>query len=195
MDYLQGRGNEKQSVVAYMYFDYKNETGQTGARVVASLLKQFLVDVDLLPNEIELVYDEHAPTFRTIDFAALIHLCVATLSTLTNAFVLLNGLDECSQDQYRDVILFVNELRKLPVKVLCTGRPHSSNRNAQINPCAILEITACREDLGNYISERLDSEWRHDNELKPQVFKKLISGADGRKVGFPLCLGHYAYFI
>ena len=163
-----------------MYFDYKDQIEQSGKHVLANLLKQLLSTMDIVPGSVEITYDEHKARTKSLDFSTLIRLFMSAIALQSKVFIMLDGLDECNESQYRDIVEFIAELRNSHVKMFCTSRPHSSDRSAHLKPCITLRITAVKEDVENYILERLDIEWKHSPRLKSKVLETLSRSAQGR---------------
>ena len=86
-----------------------------------------------------------------------------------------------ADETLNDIITLIRLLKNSGVKVFCTSRPHLMNLNEQLNTSSIL-IDAHDEDVQNYLTVRLNKEWRHDPRFRDQIIERLAAGAKGKSV-------------
>ena len=51
--------------IAYIYFDYKNRAAQKGDYIVRTILKQLLLSLNVIPKDLEAVYDKCLSRLKT----------------------------------------------------------------------------------------------------------------------------------
>lgn len=105
---------------------------------------------------------------------------VISCSSLLSIFVFLDALDECTDDQQRDIIDLVDQLCNSDSRVFLTSQPHLIPRVDQIGTITRCNITANEEDLDIYINRRLTVRCPDlHSEIKSTIRNNLIDGADG----------------
>ena len=92
---------------------------------------------------------------------------------------MLDALDECGSETLNDIIALIRLFKNSGIKVFCTSRPHLMNLNEQLDTSIIL-IDAHDEDVRNYLTIRLNKEWRHDQCFREQIIDRLAEGAKGK---------------
>ena len=154
---------------------------QTADYVVRTLLKQLLFTLDLIPRELEDVYDDccfhkqKAPdrTFFTR------HLLSAT-GKFSSVYIMLDALDECTSGTLDNTINIIRQLKDSWIKVFCTFRPILINIGDRLDISTIYSIGAHEEDIRNYLSIRLNKEWRHDKCFLERIINQLAECAEGK---------------
>lgn len=179
VDFLQRQCNED-SHVAYLYCMYGKQKEQTAVHLLRSVLRQFSEQSYLVPKSVSLLHKHHGtkqtrPTDDEI-FATLL----GVIRRLDRAFLVVDALDECSEETYLDLL---KELRKLQdstkLNLIATSR--KSMEQDFWNPL-VLEIRAQGMDIDRYLDARLrnlSSYVNRDNELKREIKAQIIQAADG----------------
>jgi len=113
-----------------------------------------------LSNEIQCLYDTHISKGTRPKVSEITQALQAEIRGLSNLFVVVDALDECSQSEdKRDQ--FLDELQKLTTsQVLITSRPHISNIPEYFDDVSSLEILATDDDIKIYIKERISKQNR-----------------------------------
>ena len=166
--------------IAYIYFDFKNQEAQTVDKVVRTLLNQLLLPSDLIPPNIEEVYDDCRSRRKMPDAGFFIQQLLSTAATFSSIYVMLDALDECSSGTLEYLIDLICTLKDHGVKVFCTFRPNLIDLGKRLDIPTIQSIHAHDEDIRNYLSIRLNKEWRHAKSLQEQVMDPLVKGAHGK---------------
>ena len=104
----------------------------------------------------------------------------STAANFASVHILLDALDECSSRTLEYLIVLIRTLKDHGVKVFCTFRPILNDLGERLNILAIHSIDAHDEDLRNYLSIRLNKEWRHAKSLQEKVMDPLVKGAHGK---------------
>jgi hypothetical protein len=165
------------TAVAYIYFDYKDPKSYALENIIRSLLKQLLLKLLLLPQELESLYDECKREGKSADASTLKKHLLSACSHFKSAIVLFDALDECNN--FKETANIISELKKTGVKVFCTSRIDTPQVREKLQNPTVVEIQADQEDVFNYISTRLDKEWDYD-EGKQEIVDALVNNAEGK---------------
>jgi hypothetical protein len=95
-------------------------------------------------------------------------------------FILFDALDECSRENFEDIIDLMGDLREAGVKLFCTSRLNTSEIRAQLGTPSLIEVKAHHEDVVRYLSARLSKEWKYDDEIKQELLNTLARKAFGK---------------
>ena len=95
---------------------------------------------------------------------------------------MLDALDECGSESLDDIIALIRLFKNSGVKVFCTSRPYLMNLREQLDTSIIVPIDAHDEDVRNYLTIRLNKEWRHAQCFLKQIIDRLAEGAKGKSV-------------
>ena len=151
--------------MAYIYFDYKNEEVQTGNYVIRTVLKQLLLPLDWVPFSLETVYDDCHSHSRTPDRVVLVQQLLSVAAAFSSVYVMLDALDESSRGTLEDTITLINQFKNSGIKVFCTFRPILDALGDRLGVPIIHSISAYDADVRNYLSIRLNKEWRHNKQF------------------------------
>ena len=100
----------------YIYFDYKNQEAETGDYVIRTLLKQLLLCSDLIPPDLEKVYDECRSRQKSPKGPFFTQQLSSTAPHFSSVHILLDALDECSHETLEDVIALILQIKNPNVK-------------------------------------------------------------------------------
>ena len=168
--------------IAYIYFDFKNQEAQTVDKVVRTLFKQLLLHSNSIPPDLEEVYDDCHSRQQSPDRDFFNRQLVSTAATFSSVYIMFDALDECTSGTLEDIIGVIHKLKDGGVKVFCTFRPNLIDLGGRLNISNIQSIGAHDEDVRNYLSIRLNKEWRHDKSLGNEVIDPLVKGAHGKLI-------------
>src|SRR5439155_5481631 len=115
------------------YFDYKNQEAETGAHVIRTLLNQLLLPSDLIPPDIEKVYDECRSRQKSPEGPFFTQQLFSTAASFASVHILLDALDECSSRTLEYLIVLIRTLKDHGVKVFCTFRPILNDLGERLN--------------------------------------------------------------
>jgi hypothetical protein len=155
---------------------------QTGDYVVRALLKQLLLPLDSIPRDLEAAYYEYLSRLKTPDQAFFLRHLLSTAATFSSTYILLDALDECTRQTLDNVVTLIRQFQDVRIKIFCTFRPILVDLGAQLNISTIHTISAHDEDIRNYLSIRLNKEWRHNPRFMQQIIDRLAEGAEGKSV-------------
>lgn len=176
---------DRDSAVASIYCNFKEQGPGTAELLVASLLKQLVwKDREILPDIISLRARHSGRGTRPslADWSRLLQLEVHRFSKV---FIVIDALDECSEnDGTRDS--FMTEIRSLQpfVYLLVTSRHMTSIEN-ELGKGVCMEIRASDYDVGQYLEGRIQKEGRlsrllrADRDLQEIITKSIVDNAKG----------------
>ncbi|KAN0141750.1 hypothetical protein V8E53_000212 [Lactarius tabidus] len=188
--------NVKSVLLAYFYFDFKDEGKKDSRALLSSLLNQLSNQSDQFRDVLRGLYSEHEDGSKIPHNDALLR-CLKDMLTIARSvpiYLVLDALDECPNDSGElpsrsrrgKVLSLVEELVKLrlPNLHLCiTSRPEVDIRTI-VKPLATQEISLHDEsgqnrDINAYVTFVAQSvtKWRDDD--KKMVIDQLTENADG----------------
>lgn len=181
------RIHRSNSCIAYIYFDYKSEEKQTGDYIVRTLLKQLLSPLDLVPPELGEVYDSCCSEFKDPEKVVLSSQLLSATAKFSNVFIMLDALDECSNQTLKEVIDLIRRFKDSGIKVFCTFRPFINIEDRLGVPIHLID--AHDDDVRNYLSIRLNNEWCYDKCFLERIINRLTEDAKGKSVS------SFCYFL
>jgi len=150
IDHLQNKFSEEDIGIAFIYCNYKEQEEQTIGNLMRSLLQQ-LLQRRSLPAELYTLYQRHTIQKIRLTISESLELLHAELSRCSRAFIIVDALDECSDDNGSRSAL-VEELFNLPTttSLMMTSR-HVASIQAKLNQARRLEIRASDTDVRIYL--------------------------------------------
>jgi hypothetical protein len=179
------RWNEQNSCIGYIYFDYNIQKEQTIANIVRMLLKQILVQSHSIPHALGNAYDDWYDRCKVPDEGIFSVQLIATFATFPSAFVMLDALDECSEESLQRVIDLIRRISGQGVNVFCTSRTHLINLKEQLENLTMVRIEAHDDDVRKYLTSRLRKEKRF-TRFSEKIIEHLTSNIERTQVSL-LC--------
>lgn len=141
----------------YFYCNYGESERRDTLSIIGTLLKQLLTSrrCDNLDPEMVTTFDDGICLNPTTSEALL----AATLSRFEKVFVVVDALDECSEEERKLVVmLFVRLMNaKCQLKVFVTGRPERDLRKMlENNPCHQIDANDTSKDITPFVAAALD---------------------------------------
>ena len=192
IDYLESRIEAFKPVVAYVFFDYKDQGRQTVTAILRSLLRQVIESIGEVPQSIQQSYDALPPSNEenTMDEDQ----CITLLECLIkneprDTFFIFDALDECpdidhNSNEARSRIASAMKRLAIVGRLFVTARPH-------VHPATVipdyhrLEIRATDPDMRCYIDGRIKEHQRllrlvgSDPHLADRLNETLCRKANG----------------
>lgn len=94
IDYLFGHLRGQNIPIVYTYFDYKDQSNQMAIKVLFSLLKQLVLCLKEIPQELQSVYHEYSREKKSLDLSTLIEIFLSCSTQVSSVFILLDAFDE-----------------------------------------------------------------------------------------------------
>jgi hypothetical protein len=126
------------------------------------MLTQLLCQTKLIPPELESMYDEFQSQRRNPKEVFFGQQLLSLLSAFTSIHLFFDALDKCSDKNVDDIIGIICHYRHNGMKVFCTTRQHLIPRlNASLESLALISVDTHEDDLRNFLTVRLEKDWRH----------------------------------
>lgn len=183
VDYLKRKFQRDNVGIACIYCSYEEQHEQTTTDFIAALLQQIIQRLAIVPDDVRNLYKTHTSTWTRPSVREFSNLLQSNLHKLSKTFVILDGLDECLENNRESLIA---EIQKLPpsVHLLVTSRQIADIERLFEN-AARLEILARDEDVRRYLEGRIAGERRlnrlitSDPTLRDPVINTIVEKAEG----------------
>lgn len=170
--------------VAYVFCDYKLGQDQTDINMIGALVKQLVADRRSLPESLERIYLEHAPTGTFPDREQISTVLEEAIAQHATVHIVVDALDEWD-DINGDRSRFLKELKNLQtaqdLRLMATSRFITEIEEAfQDSPT--MEIRAEEEDVRRYVAGQMDRMprcIRVDHELQLKIQDVIVSNVEG----------------
>ncbi|KAJ5165607.1 uncharacterized protein N7500_007437 [Penicillium coprophilum] len=161
IDELDRRHGEDPSVgVAYIFcsFRYCDDPRQSTDNVLASMIRQLIRRLPLLPSTVQLLYEKHRsngsrPSFKDLSkvFKDVVQMA------LKKVFIVIDALDECKAVTISRILSQISEARAAGnLNLLSTSRSVPAIE-ARFQGIPFREIRAAKEDVLIYLKARLEN--------------------------------------
>ena len=180
IDTVCDQAKEEDLAVAWLYCDYLAQQEQTIVNIMGAILKQLVGRGDI-PNDIREAF-QGAKKFggRRPLLADLIRMLRTTITSLQQAFICIDALDECIPknlpgllDSLRDIVL------KSPrTRIFLTGRPHVKDDIQRYFPqAAVILISPKQDDIGNFLEMKLEEDEQREamsDDLREEIVRMIL---------------------
>ena len=154
VDHLKRTYTDAKVGIAFVYCCYK-DPAQTPEYLIASLLRQFVQRLPALPEEIRDMYNQHNKEKTRPSLAEYLHLLHKVARMFSQAFLLVDALDECKEeDGAREGLLAALRELSTSVRLVVTSRWIPAI-GSELSEALKLEICADSEDVARYVKSRL----------------------------------------
>lgn len=153
--------------------------------LVACLIKQLVTQLPYLPQEVRELYDLHEKHNTYPQNADLIQVFVHIVSGFSKVFIVIDAIDECQDENDRNIFLLIIQNIKEHAHLFVTSRPIASIEEYFKNDLHE-EIKATDEDIMAYVKSEISSESfilsteiSSRPELEMHIVEKIVSKAKG----------------
>ena len=175
IDELEARFQNQRVGIAYFYFDYANQDQETTKVVISSLLKQVSSCVSLTP-ELVALYSSLKPKSKRPDMSQLVENIVAAATYLSSAFIVLDALDDCLDDELSVLLDTLEELGRHSFRIFVTSRPHLSvQSNFFLPPTVTIPIIADPADVRKFLTQKV----KKRSHLNQKIIDVLTARSKG----------------
>lgn len=145
--------------VAYIYFDYKEQTEQQlPIHILASLLKQLVGQIASIPAELEDLYERKKISGEELTSEELFSALITTSESFTRVFFIFDALDE---SEHRETLIpLLRRFRNENIKLFVTSRPYSEDIQSFLCHASKIELSAQKQDIKAYIQQKIDGNER-----------------------------------
>ncbi|KAF2175434.1 hypothetical protein K469DRAFT_647119, partial [Zopfia rhizophila CBS 207.26] len=183
VDYLERNLALDHVGIAYIYFNYKEQSEQTATNLIASLLQQLVRKDAFVSEEITSLFHRHMQQLTRPTIAEWSMLLESQIGRFSRVFILIDALDECSEST-RDEFLYEMQQLQPFINLLITSRPISTIE-LELDGAARLGIHAADADIRRYLERRVKRERRlrrlliTDSALEETIVETIAENAKG----------------
>ena len=178
---------QEQHRVVYYYFDFRDNTKQTVANCLRSIIFQLAMPLDVIPKSVETLYEAYQG-LGDPSVAELYDVMVAELDISVETSLVIDALDECTsadRSQFFASFLAENQSSARHCRVLITSRHESDIRDsfARVSiPTLAIQNSAVKADV-KVLLDRVVNEhanFRHfPQPVRHQVIDTITIGSEG----------------
>lgn len=151
--------------VAVMYCNYKERDVQSPVNLMASLWRQLVLDHPI-SSMVKDLHRRHDETGTQPSLDEVVEVLRSVIQTFSEVFVVVDGLDECPEDDnIRQTLLISLQEVQPTTHLMFTSRPHV-NIVTDFPESVTLNIRASDDDVENYL----------DGRMKERGLAKLLRG-------------------
>ena len=189
IDTLYNSIDKDNVAVAGVYCDFHDHKEQSGASVLAVLLKQLVAGAEPIPEAIREAFERAKRVFdgRTLRLPEIRAMLTKLLSSLRRGFICIDALDEFPT-RYRPELLqsLQHIAQECPdIRIFITGRPHIRGEVDRYFPGRpnLAPVKPTMEDIRGYVTMRLENDPVRDamdTELEADILRivpEKISGS------------------
>ena len=178
------------NAVAILYLSYRDQEEQSAKNLIGSLVRQVAHRKTTLSDDVLGLYHDHALKGSRPTINELSNLLYSEIGRLSEVFILVDAMDECSVNDYtrEELLTILQRLLGMPnVRLMITSRPVASVET-HLQGMTYLEIRAADEDIRTYIENRLPKERRlipyvrGDDAFRVSIVDTIIAKAQGMYV-------------
>jgi hypothetical protein len=173
---------------AFFYCDYKDLATQEPSNVFGSLIKQLVLQKAGAFELLASFYESHSQPFgshRSPNPESLLRMLHNIIDLFPLTSILIDGLDEITRNRF-DTVQLLRRIQQEPCKIRTL---FASRCERDIEQCLDgfeqVSIVARSSDLELYVASEIEKRTRKkelnikDPDLKEEIMKRLIHGADG----------------
>lgn len=170
--------------IVYLYCSYKRQQEQSLRDLVASLLKQLVKGLSVLPNNIKSLYRLHVArdTRPSIDeFITTLH---SVIDRYSKIFFVIDALDECTtSDRTRERLLeHIFKIQSYTTAALFVTSRFLPEITAIFKKEMSIEIRASADDVRKYLDTRITELSRcvlRNSALQDNIKTEIVKAVDG----------------
>ncbi|RFU80784.1 multiple ankyrin repeats single kh domain [Trichoderma arundinaceum] len=185
IDRISSKLDRVKGAVVYWYFDYLRASEHNPNLICASLLKQLVEGLTILPASIEELYDSNKGNKKGPDKAAFMRAIRSLLTDLEQSFVVVDALDECHDCFLKDHLAMVAELQEMGACVFITSRQPEIPDEKRSSEWTRVEIQAHENDLRCLVDHMLQNTCSNavrrimTDQLKEEIVTTIVSKTHG----------------
>lgn len=170
---------------AYIYFDYTEQERQAPIHVLSKLVKQLLLQVPDLPEDIGELYDRLGQAGEQPSFEELYSALLSASKRFARLYFVFDALDECHKIKQRKGLLpLFCRMGRDGMRIFLTSRPYPEDIQGALDNfgAAKIELSAKEEDIRIYIQKKINESVRAKRlvqQSKDKIISELTEGAKG----------------
>jgi len=183
IDNLCNQAGRRNSTVACFYFDFATPKEHSPTSALGCLLRQLVFGLEDIPEEISRAYKDRKSGIggQAPQLSAILKMLETTWSK-KGAFICIDALDECGDDNRVKLLDSINQLlQKSPgTRIFVTGRPHilPDIEKRLAGRVTSVSISSKRDDVIRYLRSRLAADTTPDamdTRLEGDILNKIPS--------------------
>lgn len=183
MNYLRENFGDKRDIgVAAVYFNYKEKDAQTPLNMVASLCAQLIASKGSVSAELRALHDRNVIQGTRPTIQDLSGLLKAEITSLSTTFIVVDGLDECPEENsIRSTLLSILRPIQFIAKLMVTSR-HHPDFFEEFSGWKRLDIRANEQDVRIYLSNQIHGLAKcveRSLDLQEKIINTIAQAADG----------------
>lgn len=182
IDRLRDDYDGQRVAISFIYFDYREQGGQSQENVVASLLRQIASHKSVLPVSLDELCTKfrdrnRKPQIQDLELA-LLHVC----QDFDRVFIAIDALDECDEAMRRKTFLLsLAKLQQTPrIRLFITSRPHLEDIRKALDPALQVKVQASDADLRKYLRKKIEESGNADiidEDFRQHLIETVAKGA------------------
>jgi hypothetical protein len=184
VDHLHNNVETQDVGVAYLYCDYRRQADQNVPDLLAAILKQLVQDRPSIVQPLSSLYDHHRVRGTRLSLHETLSTLQSVLSHLSKVYVVIDALDECSnQDGTRNQLLkFCRKFEEqTDLRLMVTSR-HIPDIVDEFAGVPQLDVRASNADVKQYVVGKVKQLARcvqRDGDLQELIQRKMVEVVDG----------------
>lgn len=185
IDHFLDQASAENYGVAYVYFHYKEQGGQSPLCVLASLVKQLASQIQHLPEEIEDLYDNLARQHRRPTLEDLYTMLGVVSKAFARTFIICDALDEYEEEARQNKLLpLFHRMQRDGLNLFLTSREYPEDIQDSFRNSAKIRLWAKDNDIANYVEQKIEESTRAgrlnlQDECKAMIISELTNYAKG----------------
>ena len=150
----------------------------TPVDIVGSLLKQLTQRRIMVSERLKALYYRNVAVQTRPTVTELCSVLAEELGNFVRVFLVIDGLDECSESQMTRSDLLSELCKRQPaLRLMVTSRPHLSWLIRKFENVTRFEISVSEDDMAGYVNSRIETEdnmTRWSTELKGTILRSVL---------------------
>jgi ankyrin repeat protein len=183
VDYLINDPSRRKTGVAWYHCDYREQSSQTPAKLVGSLLRQLSLQTETVPKAVLDFYELHKNESVQPQAKDILKVLLGVSIEFARCFVVIDALDEVEKKHRKEYMKIIQELKNGSVKVFVTSRPHLHDIVTAFSGDLLIDVAADQKDIKLFLSKILEDDENMeellDDKLRKEILDKLSCHAGG----------------
>lgn len=178
VDYLYTKFKKDPSIcIVYLYCNFQRRHEQKPEDLIASLLKQLVLEQSFVSDTVKTLYNQHKDRRTRPSLDEISSTLYSVITTFSRVYIIVDALDECQLSdgcRSRFISTLFNLQTKTTTKLFATSRP-IPDIEKEFKGCLSHDILASEEDILRYLDG-------HKSQLpkivltRPELQEQIITG-------------------
>ncbi|KAI9766644.1 MAG: hypothetical protein M1839_004799 [Geoglossum umbratile] len=179
---IRSAQHNRESGIAFLYCNYERQNEQTAEALLAILLRQLAEHHPSIPGSVKLLYDSHTKKKTRPSLQEVYDTLYDIAKSYKRLFLVVDALDECSDDTRRALLLQLRNLQKTTGSLLMATSRHLDTLEQEFKGDAQIKIRADTGDVDSYLDGQratLPECVKADPVLWQTVKDRIVETLDG----------------